>query len=62
MVTAPATGRFATLLDLVNRYNVFFKLVLADPEQRDPDNYPKSVPSNGCQVARSPWPRSSFAG
>lgn len=38
-------GRFATLLDVVNHYDKFFKLGLADQEKNDLVEYLKSIPS-----------------
>ncbi|HZP89025.1 MAG TPA: hypothetical protein VFB54_19600 [Burkholderiales bacterium] len=37
-------GRFATLLDVVNHYNIFFNLGLTDAEKRDLVEYLKSLP------------------
>jgi cytochrome c peroxidase len=39
-------GRFATLADVVNHYNVFFKLNLTGPEQHDVVEYLKSLPES----------------
>jgi hypothetical protein len=37
-------GRFATLLDVVNHYNIFFNLGLTEQEKRDLVEYLKSLP------------------
>jgi hypothetical protein len=37
-------GRFATLLDVVNHYNVLFSLGLTEAEKRDLVEYLKSLP------------------
>jgi hypothetical protein len=39
-------GRFATLLDVVNHYNSFFRLGLTDAEKHDLVEYLKSLPSS----------------
>lgn len=36
-------GRFATLLDVVNHYDAFFRLGLADAEKNDNVEYLKSI-------------------
>ena len=38
-------GRFKTLLDVMNHYNVLFNLGLTDQEKRDVVEYLKSLPS-----------------
>jgi hypothetical protein len=38
-------GRFATLLEVVNHYDTFFKLGLTDSEKRDLIEYLKSLTS-----------------
>lgn len=38
-------GRFATLLDVVNHYNIHFNLALTDQEKHDLVEYLKSLSS-----------------
>lgn len=40
-------GRFATLMDVVNHYNIFFSLGLRDGEKSDLVEYLKSLPQPG---------------
>jgi len=39
-------GRFPTLMDVVNHYNIFFSLGLSEQEKRDLVEYLKSLPSS----------------
>ena len=38
-------GRFATLFDVVNHYNITFRLGLTEQEKRDVVEYVKSLPT-----------------